>query len=43
MRDIEVVQEWKGRDGNDWREIRVPTGGRFTYIIQRRIVGGIWI
>jgi hypothetical protein len=37
-----VVAEWIGQDGNKWRELRVWSGGRFVYFVQREIFNGIW-
>lgn len=37
-----VVYTWVGRDGNNWRELRVFSGGRFVYFLQREISAGIW-
>lgn len=35
-----VVDQWVGKDGNDWRGVRLAGGA---YLVQRRIYGEIWI
>jgi hypothetical protein len=35
-----VVDRWTGRDGNEWRGVRLEGGG---YLVQRCIGLGIWL
>lgn len=37
-----VVYTWVGRDGCNWRDLRVWTGSGYAHFTQREINPGVW-
>lgn len=37
---MKVIDQWTGRDGYQWRGVRMENG---VYVVQRRLCEGVWL